>query len=215
MKKLAVRLTTIILIFFSISIGSVTAIAKNKITVTGGGQGTFADGHIDPWDLGNPRVDGDLDGDGDIDGSYFGIGIAIKGDSVDGHFVCGMWGNTDILGLPLMAVEGRISSANINVKRQSITFSGVGTVDLGKGAGGFFKDIPFTVTVTSGGPGRGTLQLTVIGAFDGTPGDTIPGNGNYDLPVERVSSGQITIHRSATGNEGGVRDNGEHLDDEE
>ena len=71
------------------------------------------------------------------------------------------------------------------------------------------------MTVTSGGPGRGTLQLTVIGAFDGIPGDTIPGNGNYDLPVERVSSGQITIDRSATGNEGGVSDNGEHLDDEE
>jgi hypothetical protein len=36
--------------------------------------------------------------------------------------------------------------------------------------------------------------LTVIGAFDGVPGDTIPGNGNYDLPVETVATGQIRIH---------------------
>ena len=54
--------------------------------------------------------------------------------------------------------------------------------------------MPFTVRVTAGGPGVGTLQLTVIGAFDGVPGDTKPGNGNYDLPVETVRSGQIKIH---------------------
>jgi hypothetical protein len=40
----------------------------------------------------------------------------------------------------------------------------------------------------------GRMQLTVIGAFDGVPGDTIPGNGNYDLPVETVATGQIKIH---------------------
>jgi len=40
----------------------------------------------------------------------------------------------------------------------------------------------------------GRRQLTVIGAFDGVPGDTIPGNSNYDLPVEWVADGQISIH---------------------
>ena len=79
-------------------------------------------------------------------------------------------------------------------KERSISFSGVGTVDLGTGAGGFFTDVPFEVTVMAGGPGVGTLQLTVIGAFDGVPGDTIIGNGNYDLPVETVSNGLIRIH---------------------
>ncbi len=39
----------------------------------------------------------------------------------------------------------------------------------------------------------GTLQLSVIGAFDGVPGDEVPGNGNYDLPVETVATGQIEI----------------------
>src|SRR2546422_7625115 len=77
---------------------------NGRILVPGGGQGTFGS---------------DLDGDANIDGSYFGIGIA-RGEHGDddseeggpaqssaGHFVCGMWGNTHILGLPLMAVEGQ------------------------------------------------------------------------------------------------------------
>jgi hypothetical protein len=40
----------------------------------------------------------------------------------------------------------------------------------------------------------GRMQLTVSGVFDGVPGDTIPGNGNYDLPVETVATGLIKIH---------------------
>jgi len=31
-------------------------------------------------------------------------------------------------------------------------------------------------------------------AFDRVPGDAVPGNGNYDLPVETVATGQIKIH---------------------
>jgi hypothetical protein len=157
-----------------------------RVLVTGGGQGTFGS---------------DLDEDGDIDGSYFGIAIARgeRGDddglgpSFAGHFVCGMWGHTDILGLPLMAVEGQVVSGSIKWKKNSVTFSGVGTVDLGTGPAGFFTNVSFEATVTSGGPGVGTLKLTVIGYFDGVPGDTIVGNGNYDLPVETLSSGHIRI----------------------
>jgi hypothetical protein len=51
-----------------------------------------------------------------------------------------------------------------------------------------------TVSVTAGGPGLGTLQLTVIGVFDGVPGDTQPGDGDYSLPVETVATGGISIH---------------------
>ena len=61
------------------------------------------------------------------------------------------------------------------------------------GNGTIFNGVPYAVTVHEGGPGTGTLQLTVIGAFDGVPGDTIVGNGNYDLPPEIVRSGHITV----------------------
>jgi hypothetical protein len=145
--------------------------------VTGGGTGTFG---------------ADLDGDGDIDGSHFGFAVVKgPGDSVRGHFMCQMAGNADFLGLKLMLVEGRISSALFN-SNGSVTFSGRGSVSLANGT--VFRGVPFTVVVTPGGPGTGTMQLTVSGAFDGVPGDTDPGDDNYSLPVEHVVNGLISVH---------------------
>jgi hypothetical protein len=178
-------------------IGSVTPTAtlarekeKDTIELTGGGQGTFANGRIDPWDV--KGVDGDLDGDGHVDGSYFLVAVEAEHASVQGHFVCAMWGNTRFLGLPLMGVEGRVSRVAINKKTGVVRLEGTGTVDLG---GPFFQNVPFIAKVTAGGPGEATLQLTVVGAFDGVPGDTVPGNGNYDLPIETLISGIVTMSR--------------------
>jgi len=95
----------------------------------------------------------------------------------------------DFLGLNLMLVDGQVSSGSF--ASTSATFSG--TADVNFEPGGVFANIPFTVTVTAGGPGAGTLQLTLIGVFDGVPGDTIPGDNNYSLPVETVLSGLISI----------------------
>ncbi len=146
------------------------------LSVNGGGQGTFG---------------ADLDGDGDIDGSHFGIGVSIYRDgSAKGHFECLMAGNADILGLPLMAVGGKVNNGSANANG-SATFGGIATVNLGNGQ--IFRGVPFSVTVRAGGPGVGSLTLTVIGVFDGVPGDTKVGNGNYDLPTETVASGQIKM----------------------
>jgi hypothetical protein len=149
--------------------------AAQPAVVTGGGTGTF---------------NADLDGDGEIDGSHFGFAVIQNpGGVVVGHFMCQMAGNKDFLGLKLMLVEGQVSSAFFGP--DSVTFSGTGNVNLANGT--VFTDVPFTVTVTAGGPGVGTLQLTVIGLFDGVPGDTIPGDNNYSLPVETVETGLISI----------------------
>jgi len=150
--------------------------ARETTHVTGGGTGTFG---------------ADLDGDGEIDGSQFGMGVVISGSTASGHFECLMAGRSDILGLPLMAVEGKVDNAIVNADG-SVSFSGTASVNLANGD--ILRDVPFEVTITAGGPGAGTLQLTVIGVFDGVPGDTISGNGNYDLPLETVTSGQIKIH---------------------
>ena len=175
MKRLVLVLVAILMAVITLS--PLPAVAQGATKVTGGGTGTFG---------------ADLDGDGDIDGSQFGMGIVIWEDgSAQGHFECLMAGTSDIFGLPLMAVEGEVASGSDNGDG-SATFSGVSTVNLGNGQ--IFTGVPFEVTVTEGGPGVGTLTLTVIGAFDGVPGDTIIGNGNYDLPTETVSSGQIKIH---------------------
>ncbi len=39
----------------------------------------------------------------------------------------------------------------------------------------------------------GTSQLMIPSPFDGVPGDTKPGNNNYDLPVGTVNSGMVEI----------------------
>lgn len=150
--------------------------SSSILLVTGGGQGTFGT---------------DLDGDGDIDGSHFGVAASISGNgSAQGHFECLMAGNADILGLPLMSVAAKVSKGSANADG-SATLSGVATVNLGKGT--MFKEVPYSVTLRAGGPLVGSLTLTVIGAFDGVPGDTNVGNGNYDLPTEKVATGGIRI----------------------
>src|SRR5438105_2303046 len=67
-----------------------STIAKSATVISGGGTGTFGF---------------DLDADGDIDGSHFGLGVIVGRNFASGHFECLMAGNTDILGLPLMAVR--------------------------------------------------------------------------------------------------------------
>ena len=152
------------------------ATADRPVVVSGGGTGTFA---------------ADLDGDGDIDGSHFGLGVVFSGGSMRGHFECQMAGNADFLGLRLMAVEGKVTDGWVNAAAGTAMLEGVATVNLA--TEGAVRGIPFRVLLTAGGPGRGQLQLTVIGAFAGVPGDADLTNGNYDLPVETVATGQITV----------------------
>src|SRR5438128_3619427 len=151
--KSAIRLARNLLVTAAITLWVGPAGAVQPATVTGGGTGTFY---------------ADLDGDGEIDGSHFGFAVTQNPNSaVQGHFMCQMAGNDHFLGLKLMLVEGQVSSASFTPA--SVTFSGTATVNLANGT--VFTDLPFTVTVTAGGPGLGTLQLIVIGAFDGVPGD--------------------------------------------
>src|SRR5437762_10561384 len=149
------------------------------VRVTGGGTATFG---------------ADLDGDGDIDGSHFGFAAVIAGDgSAQGDFTCLMAGNANFLGLRLMAVQGPVTSGAPDGR----SFSGTATVKVlnafGPGVQSTFRDIPFAAVVTPGRPGIATLQLTVFGVFDGVAGDVAPGNHNYDLARETLTTGQITI----------------------
>lgn len=156
----------------------VGATAAAPVTANGGGQGTYG---------------GDFDGNGTVDGSHFGFGVVFApGGSAQGHFLCQMAGNVPFLGLKLMAVEGRVTWGSADVGSGTATFGGVAArVNLANGQ--IFTDVPFRVAITAGGPGAGRLTLTVIGAFDTVPGDTIPGNSNYDLPIETVARGAITL----------------------
>jgi len=164
----------------AISSDRAAAPPAHAVRVMGGGTTTFG---------------ADLDGDGDVDGSHFGLAAVIADDgTAQGHFTCLMAGNANFLGLHLMAVQGPVTSGTLDGRR----FRGTATVKVlnasGPGVQLIFRNIPFVVAVTPGGPGVATLQLTVLGVFDGVPGDVTTGTGNYDLARETLTTGQITIH---------------------
>jgi hypothetical protein len=121
-------------------------------------------------------------GRGTLDGvhafSDFGFSVTRSADgSVQGHFNCLMAGSSQFPGFTLMAVRGQVMHAAIGGSTAS--FDGVGmfqTGNQGKSAA------TFHAVVTAGGPGVGTLHLTLL-----TP-------MFFDLPVEHVLHGQISIH---------------------
>jgi len=172
MKRLIVLLTATGVISFV----PASASAAGVTMVHGGGTGSFG---------------ADLDGDLQIDGSQFGFVVVIMGGgAARGSFLCLMAGRSQILGLHLMSVQGQVTGGALNADG-SVSFSGIASVNLGKGT--IVQGKTFRVTAWLGGPGVGKMQLTVVGAFDGVPGDMTPGNGNYDLPVETVATGQIAM----------------------
>jgi hypothetical protein len=111
--------------------------------------------------------------------SQFGFNVTRSADdSVQGHFNCLMAGSSQFPGFTLMAVRGQVTHATIGGSTAS--FDGVG---MFLAPGVFDKSAAtFHVEVTAGGPGVGTLHLTLLTPFF------------FDLPVEHVLHGQISIH---------------------
>jgi hypothetical protein len=110
--------------------------------------------------------------------SQFGFGVTRSVDgSVQGHFNCLMAGATQFPGFTLMAVRGQVTSGTIG--SGSASFDGAGMLQTGN-QGKF--PATFHVDVTAGGPGVGTLHLTLLTPFF------------FDLPIEQVMDGQISIH---------------------
>jgi hypothetical protein len=138
--------------------GPTTAAASAPVVLSGGGTGTF---------------------DGIHPGSQFGMGVVFRGGTVQGHFNCVMAGRSAFPGLRLMKVAGQVSAGSADPASGTATFSGTGTLHMDNA----ISHVAFTVNVTPGGPGAGTLQLTVNG----------PPVGLFPLPVEHVATGQISM----------------------
>ena len=139
-------------------------VAAGSTQVTGGGRGTV---------------------DGVTAFSQFGLGASIApGGSAQGHFNCLMAGSSAFPGFePLMKVDGGVSSGSVNPGAGTAVLRGSGTLNLGP-SGRF--PAQFSVVVKEGGPGVGTLTLTVLSPRLGSAPVT--------LPVETVMHGGITIH---------------------
>jgi hypothetical protein len=133
------------------------AAAAAPTVANGGGRGT-ADG-VHPF-------------------SQFGFGVTRSADgAVHGHFNCLMAGASRFPGFTLMAVRGQVTDGTISADAAS--FDGIGMLQTGN-QGKF--PATFHFEVTPGGPGVGTLHLTLLTPFV------------FDLPVERVLNGKISIH---------------------
>ena len=122
-------------------------------------------------------------GRGTVDGvhpfSQFGFNATRSaGGSVQGHFNCLMAGSSQFPGFTLMAVRGQVTNAVIGPS--SATLDGVG---MFLAPGVMDKSAAtFHAVVTPGGPGVGTLRLTLLTPF------------LFPLPTEHVLNGQISIH---------------------
>ena len=140
------------------------ATAASSTQVTGGGRGTV---------------------NGVTTFSQFGFGASIApGGTAQGHFNCLMAGSSAFAGFePLMKVDGDVSSGSVNAGAGTAVLRGSGTLNLGP-SGSF--PAQFSVVVREGGPGVGTLTLTVLSPRLGAAPVT--------LPVETVMHGGITIH---------------------
>ncbi len=140
-------------------LGPATAVAGAPIVLSGGGTATF---------------------DGIHPGSQFGMGVVFRGGTVQGHFNCVMAGRSAVPGLRLMKVDGQVTAGSANTTAGTATFSGTGTLHMNNKK----SQVAFIVNVTRGGPGVGTLQLTING----------PPVGSLPLKVEHVATGQVSIH---------------------
>ena len=87
-----------------------------------------------------------------------------------------MAGSSQFPGFTLLAVRGQVTRADIGAG--AATFDGVGMLQTGPD--GKFP-ATFHVDVTAGGPGVGTLELTLITPFP------------FPMPLEHVLAGQISI----------------------
>jgi hypothetical protein len=119
-------------------------------------------------------------GHGTVDGttafSQFGFGITSDGGTVRGSFNCLMAGRSQFPGFTLMAVRGQVTKAVISGSGAS--FDGTGMLQTGPDGK---LAATFHVEVTAGGPGVGTLQLTLLTPFV------------FVLPTEHVLNGQISV----------------------
>jgi hypothetical protein len=148
------RLTLVLVVSAAILVPAASASAP--VHVNGGGRGTI---------------------DGTAPFSQFGFQVSKAADGrVRGHFNCLMAGSSRFDPFTLMAVRGQVTS--LSISGNTATFEGSGMLQTGNQGK---SEATFRVVVTEGGPGEGTLQLTLLTPF------------LFVLPTEDVLNGQIAV----------------------
>ncbi len=155
MKRLMVVLAAVVLTM--VAVPAIPATAVERDVVNGGGHGTI---------------------DGTTAFSQFGLEASrIADGGVSGHFNCLMAGVSEFAGFDLMAVRGKLT--NVIINGDTATLEGIGMLQTGNQGK---HPATFRAVVTEGGPGVGTLQLTLLAPFV------------FELPTETVLNGGIHLH---------------------
>lgn len=152
----------VLAVLSSVTLAATVALAPAEATAatprvaSGGGQGTA---------------------DGTTPFSQFGFDVVQHPDGrVTGSFNCLMAGVSEFPGFDLMAVRGQVTSAEFS--GDQVSFTGTGMFQTGNQGR---SPATYQVVVTEGGPGEGTLKLTLLTPFE------------FVLPTEHVLKGQISV----------------------
>lgn len=185
-RRLPAALASLLLVvpvLLSVAAANGSASTTGPVTVGGRGVATFEQ---------------DLDPSQDVAGCSFVLratgaptgpdatASTSAGDSI-GTFDCRLSPETQA-DLPFSSIHGdlaTISRAGANV------FTVVGTASVGLPDGTTMDDVSLEVAAGKGGVDQGWLRITLPGLWDGAAGDSLPGNGDYDLYPQTVTAGRI------------------------
>lgn len=124
-----------------------------------------------------------------VEACTFHLGIDSDA-SPAGTFLCQMSDPAVALGIPFASLQGTVDEV-LSLSGHSSTVAG--TADLLLPDGESRQDVGFQLWLQEGGPSQGALRIQLLGLFDGEPGDTDLGNGNYDQAWQTLTEGQISI----------------------
>jgi peptidase M23-like protein len=127
-----------------------------------------------------------------LDACTFDIS-AEGGDPASGTFDCDMSQAALDKGIPFAHMDGDVGGLD-ELSDNEVSLSGTAGLELPDGSA--MDGIPYVVWTSGGGPGEGWLRIRLTGVFDGEPGDSRPGNGDYDQRRQTVTDGSITIDSS-------------------
>jgi murein DD-endopeptidase MepM/ murein hydrolase activator NlpD len=110
--------------------------------------------------------------------------------AASGPFECAYSDDAIALGIPFVSVHGTVT-AFASESETEATLSGTAT--LGLPDGGSLEDVAFEADTVEGGVDAGQLTISIPDLFDGEPGDTSVGDGDYEQWPQTLTEGDISV----------------------
>ncbi len=135
-------------------------------------------------------------GGGHVDVCAFTVDAFQDESGTGGSFTCELVEEAGPLGLPFTRVDVEVTGLDAPSEEEA-TLEGPARVELPSGEP--MSGVPASVHLYAGEPGTGTLQIHLVGVFDGERFDQIPDDGDYTMLSLDVTMGSIDIQLEAPG----------------